>query len=187
MAELVAKRYAKALFDVALELNKLDVLKEEINSISWVLESENKLKAIFEHPKLSKQEKKDIVNSLFKGKATDEIMNFLYILVDKRREKYISAIKKEYNSLYNTERGLIEGTITTAVPMSVEDKIKLQDKLSKEFGKTIILDNIIDDSVIGGVLIRIQDKIIDSSVKGMLEDITKNLNNVRVTEIGVND
>lgn len=186
MAELVARRYAEALFEVALEINKLDEIKDELNSISNILESEQKLKTIFEHPKVSKDEKKDIINSLFKGKVTQEVLNFIYITIDKRREKNIKSINKEYISLYNGEKGILEGTVTTAVPMNENEIERLQNELKNKFKKNVVLKNKIDDNIIGGVLIRIEDKVIDSSIKGQLEDIMKLLNNVRVTEIGVN-
>lgn len=185
MAELVAKRYAEALFEVALELNKLDDIKEELSGVSDILNSDEKLKTIFEHPKLSKDEKKDIINSIFKDRVSQEVLNFLYITVDKRREKYISKISKEYLRLYNSEKGILEGTVTTAIPLTEEQVIKLQNELKDKFNKNVVLENKIDTSILGGVLLRIEDKVIDSSIKGQLEEIKKLLNNARVTEIGV--
>ena len=186
MAELVARRYAEALFEVALEVNKLDEIKDELNSVSNILESEQKLRTIFEHPKLSKDEKKDIINSLFKGKVSQEVLNFIYIIVDKRREKAIKSINKEYIALYNGEKGILEGTVTTAVPMNKTEIERLQNELKDKFKKNVVLTNKVDKDIIGGVLIRIEDKVIDSSIKGQLEEIKKLLNNARVTEIGVN-
>lgn len=182
MAELVAKRYAEALFEVAVETNQLDEFKEELSSVSNVLESEAQLKTIFEHPKLSKDEKKDILNSLFKGKVKDEIINLLYVIVDKGRERYIKDIKKEYITLANEKQGIVEGRAITAIELE-ENKLKeLEEKLSKRFNKTIKLTNEIDKDILGGVLVKIGDKVIDSSVKGQIEKITKELNGATVTK-----
>lgn len=180
MAELVGKRYAQALFEVAVELDKLEEYKDEINTVANIFESEPKLKMIFEHPKLSKNEKKDIVNSIFKGKVSQEIVNLMYIVVDKGRERYINTISKEYTSLSNEKQGIIEAKAITAVAMEEEELSKLEENLSKKFSKKVILTNIVDESVIGGVLVRVEDKVIDSSIKGKLEMIEKSLKDIRI-------
>ncbi|EOC99449.1 F0F1 ATP synthase subunit delta [Caldisalinibacter kiritimatiensis] len=185
MAKLVGKRYAEALFEVALEYDKLEEYKQEIIEVSKVFESEPKLKTIFEHPKLTKNEKKDIINSLFKGKISQEILNLLYIVVDKGRERYLSYIKDEYVALSNEKLGIIEAKAVTAVPMTEEEKSKLQDNLSNKFGKRVILENIVNEEIIGGVLVKIEDKVIDNSIKGQLDNIEKELKNVKVEKIGV--
>lgn len=185
MAKLVGKRYAEALFEVALELNKLEQFKEEIIAISDVFENEPKLKTIFLHPKLSKSEKKDIVNSLFKDKISQQMLNLMYIVIDKGRERYIKYIKDEYVDLANEKQGIVEAVAVTAVPMEEVEKIKLQNKLTEKLGKNIILKNVIDKEIIGGVLIKIEDKVIDSSIKGQLDMIQKELKNVKVEKIGV--
>lgn len=180
MAELVGRRYAKALFEVANELNKLEQFKNEINSVSNIFESEPKLKAIFEHPKLSKNEKKELTNSLLEGNISQEILNLIYVIIDKGREKYIKTISLEYTSLSNEKQGIIEAKAITAVPMDEIEKIELQKKLSARFGKKVILENTVDKSVIGGVLIRVEDKVIDSSIKGKLEMIEKSLKDIKI-------
>ncbi|MTI46865.1 F0F1 ATP synthase subunit delta [Sporosalibacterium faouarense] len=180
MAELVGRRYAQALFEVAIELDKLESFKEEINGVSAVFDSEPKLKTIFEHPKLSKNEKKDIVNSIFKEKISQEVLNLMYIIVDKGRERYINSISKEYTALSNEKQGIIEATAITAVEMDEAEKSKLQENLSKKFSKKVILTNTIDESVIGGVLVRVEDKVIDSSIRGKLDMIEKSLKDIRI-------
>jgi len=182
MAELVSKRYAEALFEVALEENSLDKFKEEIKAVSNILDSEKKLKTIFEHPKLSNDEKKDILNKLFEGNISKEVLNFLYIIVDKGREKYIKDIKNEYIILSNQEQGIVEGQAITAVKMDDEKLERLELELSKKLNKTIKLTNKIDQTVLGGVFVKIGDKVIDSSVKGRIDELTKSLNKASVTK-----
>jgi len=181
MAKLVGKRYAEALFEVAKEVDKLEQFKEDIKAISDIFESEPQLKTIFQHPKLSKNEKKDIIKSLFEGKSSQEVLNLLYIIVDKGREAHLKDISDEYINLYNEQMGIVEANALTAVKMNEEDKLKLQEKLSEKLGKKVLLTNTVDEEIMGGVLLKIGDKVIDSSVKGRLEDIQKNLNNIRVS------
>ncbi|WP_427337918.1 F0F1 ATP synthase subunit delta [Caloranaerobacter sp. DY30410] len=185
MAKLIGKTYAQALFEVAEEVDKIQQFKEELNSIYEIFDKEKEFKIIFEHPKLSKNEKKDIINSVFKGRVAQEILNLIYIVIDKGREKYLMDIIEEYIELSNEKQGIIEAQAITAVPLDEEEKLRLQNKLSEKLGKTVILENIVDEGIIGGVLVKIQDKIIDASIKGQLDRIQKNLKDIRVTKIGV--
>lgn len=180
MAKLIGKRYAEALYEVALELDKLEQFKEEIKSISQVLESEPKLKTIFEHPKLSKNEKKDIINSIFKSRVSQEVLNLCYIVVDKGRETHLADISEEYTRFSNEKQGIVEAKAITAVPMKAKEMEKLEDRLSKKLGKKVLLSNVIDNTIMGGVLVKIGDKVIDASIKGKFEELYKDLNNVRV-------
>lgn len=180
MAELIGKRYAEALYEVALELDKLEKFKDDMKSITQVLKDEPKLKTIFEHPKLSKNEKKDIINSIFKGRVLQETLNLCYIVVDKGREAYLNDISEEYIKLSNEKQGIVEAKAVTAVPMKDKEMKKLEKQLSKKLDKKVLLSNVIDNTVIGGVLVKIGDKVIDASIKGKFEELYKDLNNVRV-------
>ncbi|WDV46084.1 F0F1 ATP synthase subunit delta [Clostridiaceae bacterium M8S5] len=185
MAQLVGKRYAEALFEVALEMNKLEKFKDELSSINGVFNSEKKLKTIFEHPKLSKKEKKDIVDKLFKEHASKEVLNFMYIIIDKGRERYLNDINKEYIKLSNKEQGIVEAKAITAIKMTKEEIENLASKLSSKLDKKVVLKNVVDENIMGGVLVRIGDRVIDASIKGQLNEIKGLLNSVKVTKIGV--
>ncbi|KNF09717.1 ATP synthase subunit delta [Gottschalkia purinilytica] len=182
MAKLIAKRYAEALFEVGFELDKLEQFKDEIKSISSVFESEPKLNNIFTHPRLSKSEKKDILSSLFQGKVSNEVLNLCYITVDKGRERYLKDISEEYKKISNIAQGIVEAKAITAIPMDDKEVITLQNKLSSQLGKKVILSNIVDKSIVGGVLVKLGNKVIDGSIKGRLEQIQRDLNNIRVTQ-----
>lgn len=178
MAKLVSKRYAYALFEAGLELNKLNDFKENLMDIVNILEKEPQLKIILSHPKISKDEKKDILSSLFEGKVSQEVLNFLYILVDKRREGYLIDISKYFEELFNEHENIIEVTAITAVPM--ENKIikKLTTVLTNKMNKTVKLKNVVDKEVIGGVLLKIENKVVDGTIKGQLNKMEKAIKNV---------
>lgn len=180
MAKLVSKRYALALFETGLELDKVDQFKEEINAVSNVLIEENDFKKVLNHPKVSKDEKKEILNHVFGGKVSEEILNFLYVIVDKRREMYIEEISEYFDFLYNEEKNIALATVVTAIPMDESTQNRLKEKLSKELNKNVVLKNLVDESIIGGAILKIDNKIIDGTVKGQLESIEKNLKGMRV-------
>ena len=181
MEKLVGKRYAEALFKVAIELNKLNEFKEEIIFVSDVFEENERLKVIFEHPRLSKDEKKDILNELFKDKVSTEVLNLCYIMVDKGRSKHIKNVSEELNKLANKEQGIVEAKAITAIAMTEEEKENLEKTLSKKLAKQVNLSNAIDTSIVGGVVVEVEGKRIDGSVKGKLDDIYKSLNNIKLT------
>lgn len=175
MAKLVGKRYAEALFEAGLELNKLESFREDIANVSSILKEELELQKILNHPKISKTEKKDLLSSIFKGKVSEEILNFLYIIVDKRREGSLIEISKEFEELFNEHNNILEVTAITAIDMNKKVKNKLTQVLSNKTNKTIKLNNIVDSDVIGGVLLRIENKIIDGTIKGQLQSIEKTI------------
>ncbi|MBU5293079.1 F0F1 ATP synthase subunit delta [Anaerosalibacter bizertensis] len=180
MAKLVSKRYALALFETGLELDKIEEFKNEISFISKVLEKEPDLEAVLIHPKITKDEKKNLVDSLFKGSVSQELLNFLYVIIDKRRERYIREIDSYYHYLYNEEKNILEATAITAVPMDRKAEDKLKIILSNKLGKNIVLKNVVDKEVVGGVMLKVENKIIDGTVKGQLESIEKNLKSMKV-------
>lgn len=180
MAKLVGKRYALALFETGLELDKVEEFEKEVSFIGKVLENDPELGVVLSHPKITKDEKKDLVNKLFKESISQEMLNFLYIVIDKRRERYINEIDSYYHQLYNEEKNILEVRAITAVPMNRKAEDKLKTILSNKLGKNIVLKNIVDNKVVGGVMLKIENKIIDGTVKGQLESIQKNLKSMKV-------
>lgn len=175
MAKLVGKRYAEALFEAGLELDKLEKFKEDIENISKVLEVETDLQKVLNHPKISKDEKKDLLTSIFKGKVSEEILNFLFVIVDKRREGSLIEISKEFEELFNEHNNILKVTAITAIDMDNKVKNKLVQVLSNKTNKTIKLNNIVDRDIIGGVLLRVENKVIDGTIKGQLQSIEKTI------------
>lgn len=181
MAKLVAKRYAEALFEVALESQTLDKTKEEINFIANAIDENSDFKIIITHPQVSKEEKKEILSSVFKEKVSSSVLNFCFITVDKGRESYLPEISKEYTILSNLEQGIIEAQAISAISMSDEELKSLEEKFSKQLNKTVIMKPKVDKSILGGVMVKLGDRVIDGSIKGRLESIQKELNDIRVS------
>lgn len=171
MAKLVSSRYALALFEAGLELGKIDEFNKELDFLKAVFEKEVKLLQILNHPRISKDEKKQLIDKIFKEKLSQEMINFLYILVDKRREGFILDIVEEYKERFNEHENILNVVAITAIPMGKQSKDKLQVVLSNKLNKKIQLSNKVDKTIIGGVLLKVESKIIDGTVKGQLESI----------------
>ncbi|WP_313757443.1 F0F1 ATP synthase subunit delta [Tissierella sp.] len=173
MAELVSNRYALALFEAGLDLEKTDEFNKELDFLKDVFEEENKLLQILHHPKISNIEKRDLIDKLFKDRVSQEIVNFLYILIDKRREGFILEIIDRYKELFNEHENIVKVVAITAVPMEEKAETKLQNVLSNKLGKKIELTNKVDATILGGVLLKLQNKELDGTVKGQLESMGK--------------
>lgn len=173
MAKLVGNRYASALFEAGIDLDKTKEFNQELDFLKRVFEGEEKLLQILHHPKITEGEKISLIDNLFKGRVSQELINFLYILIDKRREGHILEIIEEYKVLFNKHENIISVTAITAVPMEEKAKTKLSQVLENKFNKTVDLINEIDGKIIGGVLLKVEDKLIDGTLKGQLESMGK--------------
>ena len=103
------------------------------------------------------------------------MLNFLKIILDKRRTHDLKAIVKKYVQLVNAHNNIVEGKVTTAIRLKNEDKMHLEKKLSTMTGKNIQLKNEVDPSIIGGILVRIGDKVIDGTIQSRLNELQKDL------------
>lgn len=173
MAKLVANRYASALFQAGIDLKKIKIFNDELDFLGKIFKEEEKLLQILDHPKIGKSEKRDLIDSIFKEKLSGEMINFLYILIDKRREGHILEIVEEYKQMFNKHENIIKVVAITAVPMEENAKDKLTVVLKDKLNKKIELTNEIDKKLIGGVLLKVEDKLIDGTVRGQLEAIGK--------------
>ena len=171
MAELVVIPYAKALFDAGLELDKIDEINKDIHFIEDVFNSEDKLIQILSHPHINKNEKKTLLQKILGENISEHALSFLYILIDKKREKNLFDIIKEFKSLYDNYIGLLRVVAVTAVEMEENSKGKLIDVLHNKFKKEIRLTNEVDRSILGGVLLKLDNKFIDSTILGELKSM----------------
>ncbi|SHH22009.1 F0F1 ATP synthase subunit delta [Tepidibacter thalassicus] len=178
MAKLVASRYANALFEVGIEGDKLDILNEELKAVVDIFKENEDFLNILKAPLVSKEEKKVLVENVYKDRASLEMLNFLKVLIDKGRIGIIYEIFDEFKVLMNEKNNVLEAVAVTAVPMN-EDMLKqLQEKLSKIKGKNILLKNEVDKSVLGGVLVKMGNEEIDGTLKTRLEKLQDKLSQI---------
>ena len=171
MAKLVGNRYAISLFQTGVELKKVEQFHSELNFIGKILEEEPKFFEVLKHPRISKDEKKNIINDIFKENFSKEMKNFFYIIIDKRREGSLIDIVDEFNSEYNEFKNIVNVEAITAVEMEDAAKEKLVKTLEKKMNKNINLTNKIDKSILGGVMLKLDNKFIDSTLKNQLENM----------------
>lgn len=172
MAELTVEiTYGKALFEAAADLNKEDAILDELQGISGVFQRDPQFREFFNTPVISGLEKKQVLESVFGGQISRETLNFLMILIDKRRMTSFPRIVKEYQKLITQEHGISPGTVYSAEPLTDIQISSFEEKTSKLLKKNVKLVNKTDAFLLGGVKIFVDGKVIDASVRKQLQDI----------------
>lgn len=176
MAKLVSKTYGDALFGLAVEENRVDEFSNEVAVIRQVLADNPEFEKILVHPEIPKEHKLDLVEKVFKGQVSDDLTGFLRIVVTKGRYKDLPAIfayftskVKEYN-----KTGVAE--VVSAAPLNGEQKKKIEQKLLDTTRyETMEIEYKVDEGAIGGLMIRIGDRIVDSTIRSKLAALTGSL------------
>lgn len=177
----VARRYAEAFFSIAQQANKIDDYQAELGKVVQSVKETEALEEYFAHPLIPAKEKKEIVQQLFGSVISAVTLNFVMLLLDKKRETYLDLIASEYEKMADESRNIQKAELTTAMAVPETEIKNLSEKLSTATGKTIQLSLTIDPALLGGVKIRMGDKIIDASVVKKLEMLKKNLKQARIS------
>jgi len=171
MAELsVDLTYGNALFQAAKEVNKISLITREAEAVLDILGKEPDLLAFLNTP-IAANEKKDVISKIFEGRISDEFLNFLYILIDKRRTNHIVKIINAYKDLVNEKEGFSYGKILSVKPLREDRLHRFEEETGKLLKLNVKLENSTATDLIGGVKIYIDGKIIDASIKGRLKDL----------------
>jgi len=171
----VAGRYAEALYDIASKQNLVDTIEAELKAVEVILAENNDLQKVLYHPQITAANKKELLNKLFKGKVSDVTGNFLALLVDRRREAFFGDIVAEFVSLANVVRNIVAAQVASAVELNDKEKGNMDQILAKLTGKKVQTSYAVDPSLIGGVVVRIGDKIIDGSIKTRMATLKERL------------
>lgn len=176
MAELtVDLTYGKALFQAARELDKVNLITEEVTELEKLFSREPEFFSFFCSPIISAKEKKAVIRKVFLDRISPELTNLLCVLIDKGRGKHLPKIANQYRLLVNESTGHIVGTLYSVIPLDPAQLASFEEKTGDLLGKKVKLQNRTDSSLIGGVRIFVDGKLIDASVKTRLETLMERL------------
>ena len=178
MIDIIANRYAEALFELSEEENITKEIYNELNNVVDILKNNKDLDNVLKSPLVAKSEKVQLIETLFNTKINNNLKNFLKILVEKGRISSLKSIKLTFKELLNDKHNIIEGTVISAIALTDEKVKELEEKLSKKYNKNVTLENKVDESILGGVLVRLGNTQIDGSVKTRLDNIKDQLSQV---------
>ncbi|MCM1386554.1 MAG: F0F1 ATP synthase subunit delta [Bacillus sp. (in: Bacteria)] len=181
MAKLISKTYGDALFELAVEENKVDSLLEEIEQLQKVLKENDEFGKLMTHPKINKEEKLQVVTNVFKGRISDELLGFITIIISKDRYQEIDEILEYFLAEVKKYKGIGVATVTTAVPLREEQCKQIEQKLLDTTDyRSMEMNYKLDAALIGGMVIRIGDRVVDSSISTKLSELQKDLLKVQI-------
>lgn len=176
MAKQVDTTYGNALFELALEENKLDTLYEEVVALIDILKENEELLKLLAHPHINKDEKKKVVASSFDGKISDELTGLISMIVEKDHATNLIDTFLYFVKLVKKEKNIGVASVTSAVTLSDSQKSDIEKRLIETTSyNTVEVCYQVDESLIGGLVIRIEDRVVDSSIKTKIEAISKSL------------
>ncbi|MDF2874051.1 MAG: atpH [Sporomusa sp.] len=179
----LAIKYAQAIYEIASERALLDNVEKQLRLVDATIAGHADLATLIYHPLVPAPAKKETINRVFAGDLDGFVQNFLLLLIDKRREPALPAIIREYIRLANEARNIAEAEVFTAKELSAEQLEALAAKLSEVTGKNIVLKTSIDQELLGGVVVKIGDKLIDGSVARQLKALKAALLTNQVTAV----
>ena len=171
----LAKRYSEALTEVAKNKNELDTVWTDLQTVEESITSVKEMANFLSHPVIPVFEKKDMVKSVFEGKINNDVLNLLYILLEKNKINLLSTILYCFEESMDEAKNLLKVGVVSAVEIDEDLKHKLQEKLESKLNKSVKFDFETKPEIIAGVVLKIQDKVIDGSMAAKLEGFKKAL------------
>jgi F-type H+-transporting ATPase subunit delta len=170
--EEVAEVYARALFEVAVDQDKLDEIHEQLGQFADAVDQNRDLATFFFSPYFSSEEKKDALGRAVDG-AEPAFMNFLQALVERHRMPVIFRIRTRFEQLWQEERKLLPVQITSAIKLDEAMVRGIGDQIGEQVGRTIELSSTVDPELLGGVVLRVGNVVLDASIRNRLEQLRK--------------
>jgi F-type H+-transporting ATPase subunit delta len=170
--EEIAEVYARALFEVAQDQDKLDEIHEQLGEFADAMNENRDLSRFFFSPYFSTQEKKEALEKTIKG-AEEPFMNFLEALVERHRMPVIFRIRARFDRLWEEERKLLPVEVTSAVELDKKTVNGIGKSIGEQVGRQVELSSRVDPEILGGVVLRVGNFVLDASIRHRLEQLRK--------------
>jgi F-type H+-transporting ATPase subunit delta len=174
MSELtVGSRYAKSLIDLAQEQNIVDVIKADMDLFIHTLKASPELKAVLSNPIVAHAKKTKILDAVFLNKVNKVTIGFFKLMVDKGRGEVLYTTAYEYINLFNIKRHITKAKVTSATELSAANKKTIIAEVQSAVGGTVVLETKVDPSLIGGFVLTVGDRQVDTSIAASLKKLKK--------------
>jgi F-type H+-transporting ATPase subunit delta len=170
--EEIAQVYSRALFEAATEQDKLDVVREQVGQFADAVNDNRDLAVFFFSPYFSTEEKKEGLGKVVDG-ADETVRNFLELLIEKHRVPAIQRIRREYDALWEEANKLLPVEVTSAIELDPQTVEQIGDKIGERTGRKVQLESKVDPDILGGIVVRVGDRILDASIANRLESLRK--------------
>ncbi len=170
--EEISEVYARSLFEVAQQRGELDEVREQLGQFADALEGDRGLQQFLFSPYFSTEEKEDGLKRVVQG-ASPTIVNFLELLVEKHRMPALMRIRRSYDALWERENDLLPVSVTSAVELDEETVRNIGDRIGEQTGRKVQLSSSVEPDLIGGIVVRVGNSIIDASIRSRLEQLRR--------------
>jgi F-type H+-transporting ATPase subunit delta len=170
--EEIAAVYARSLFEVAQEQDKLDEIREELGQFADALDGNRELQVFFFSPYFSTIEKKDGLDRTVSD-ADPILVNFLKLLIENHRMPVVFRVRRVVDELWRKENKLLPVTVTSAVELDQATVTQIGDRISEQTGRKVELEAVVEPDILGGLVVRVGNSILDASIRNRLEQLRK--------------
>ncbi len=170
--EEIATVYARSLFEVAKDAGKLDDIREQLGQLADAIAEEHELQVFFFSPYFSPDEKKEGLNKAITD-ADPIVVNFLELLVEKHRMPALMRIRRSYDGLWERENDILPVSVTSAVELDEETVRHIGERIGEQTGRKVQLSSSVEPDLIGGIVVRVGNSIIDASIRSRLDQLRR--------------
>lgn len=170
--EEIAQVYSRSLFQVADEHGKIDVVRDQLGAFVNALEGSRELQTFFFSPYFSTEEKKEGLDKAVTD-ADATVTNFLKLLIENHRMPVLFRVRREYDRLWEEANKLLPVQITSAIELDPSIAERIGEEIGRQTGRTVELTSTVDPDVIGGIVLRVGNSILDASIRTRLENLRK--------------
>ena len=170
--EEIAQVYARSLFEAAKDQDKLDEIREQLGTFADAVAESHDLQVFLFSPYLSTEEKKQGLRRAIEG-ADEAFLNFLDLVVENHRMPAIFRVRREFDELWEEENQLLPVQVTSAVPLDDAIVQEIGSTIGEQTGKQVALSSHVDPDILGGIVVRVGNSILDASIRNRLEQLRK--------------
>ena len=170
--EEIATVYARSLFEVAQEQGKLDVVRDQLGAVADAIGESRELQTFFFSPYFSTAEKQDGLDRAVSD-ADEFVVNFLKLLIENHRMPAIFRTRREFDRLWQQENKLLPVTVTSAVALDQATVDQIGARIAEQTGRKVDLSAAVDAEILGGIIVRVGNSILDASIRNRLEQLRK--------------
>ena len=181
-AEIVARRYGQALYELAEEKGSLNTVAADAAELRRAWTQSEELREVMARPEIAPEEKKAIWKDLLADSADPDLRSLLYLLTDKNRLNFLTEILDFFERLLRQRSGEVMASVRTAQPLRAEQEEELKQSLSRMLDKKVTLQVTVDEALLGGLVVRVEDRMFDGSLRSRLTGLTERMQKMSLNE-----
>jgi len=185
-SQAIARVYAEALFEIAQEREQAPSVREELSHLAEVVRRNESWRTFLETPAIRREEKAATIEKVFRGKVRELLMDFLMVVARKNRLSLLGEMAQSFENLEDQAAGRVRGKIVTAVELDKQEQAQLAEQVSRALRKTVMLQGKVNPEILGGMVLTIEDTVVDGSVRGRLSQYAKHLRRGAERELDIN-